>query len=100
MTNEEASNVLRIMATGIKLNGYTEHWLSSFKEAYEMAIKVLDERPQGEWEFVRPWHLDCNVSVYKCSVCGRTHIASKGQIVHELYPFCNCGAEMKGSDKE
>lgn len=49
MTNEVAVNVLRIMASGIELKGYTEYWLSSFKEAYEMAIKVLEERPQGEW---------------------------------------------------
>ena len=47
MTNEEAANVLRIMASGIKLSGYTDHWMSSFKEAYEMAIKVLEERPRG-----------------------------------------------------
>ena len=49
MTNEMAANVLRIMATGIKLNGYTEHWISGFKEAYEMAIKTLEEKSQGGW---------------------------------------------------
>ena len=34
MTNEEATNVLRIMASGIELKGYTEIWISGFKEAY------------------------------------------------------------------
>lgn len=48
MTNKEATNVLRIMASGVELRGYSELWISSFKEAYEMAIKVLDERPQGD----------------------------------------------------
>mgnify|MGYP003294630615 CR=1 FL=1 len=43
MTNEEAANVLRIMASGIELKGYTELWISGFKEAYEMAIKALEE---------------------------------------------------------
>ena len=48
MTNEEAARVLRIMASGIELKGYTENWISSFKKAYEMAIKVLEESKQGE----------------------------------------------------
>ena len=63
MTNEEAANVLKIMATGIKLKGYTEIWISDFKEAYEMAIKVLEERSNGEWE-------DYSVNFYKCPECG------------------------------
>ena len=49
MTNEIAANVLRIMAPDIKWKGYTEHWISGFKEAYEMAIKTLEEKPQSGW---------------------------------------------------
>lgn len=46
MTNEEAVNVLRIMASGIELKGYTDIWMQSFKEAYELAIKTLEEKPK------------------------------------------------------
>lgn len=46
MTNEEAARVLRIMASGIELKRYTEIWISGFKEAYELAIKVLEEKPK------------------------------------------------------
>lgn len=50
MTKEEAVNVLRIMASGIELKGYSDHWILNFREAYEMALKSLEnERPQGEW---------------------------------------------------
>ena len=48
MNNEEAARVLRIMASGIELKGYTENWISSFKKAYEMAIKVLEGSKQGK----------------------------------------------------
>ena len=50
MTNEEAVNVLRIMASGIELKGYSDRWILNFREAYEMALKSLEnERPQGDW---------------------------------------------------
>lgn len=61
---------------------------------------TVEERPHGKWIFVEPWHLDGNMSIYKCSLCGRTNMASKKQIVNELYPFCNCGAEMKEDKNE
>ena len=53
MTNEEAVNVLRIMASGIELKGYSDRWILNFREAYEMALKSLEnERPQGEWVLI------------------------------------------------
>lgn len=60
MTNEVAANVLRIMASGIELKGYTELWISGFREAYEMAFKSLEERPQGEWILVSERLPNCN----------------------------------------
>jgi predicted GH43/DUF377 family glycosyl hydrolase len=52
MTNEEAVNVLRIMASGIELKGYSDHWVSTFREAYEMAFKALEEKHQDEWVLI------------------------------------------------
>lgn len=42
MTNEEAANILRIMASGIELKGYSDHWILNFKKAYELAINTLE----------------------------------------------------------
>lgn len=81
MTNEEAAKVLRIMASGIELKRYPEIWISGFKEAYETAIKVLEERPQGKWAEIE--------GGYICSNC---------EDIEAYTPnFCpNCGAKMKG----
>lgn len=117
MTNEEAVNVLRIMASGIELKGYTDIWMQSFKEAYELAIKTLEEkpkyfppcedcnkkmeeirqaydkmkameRPQGEWE--EPFERN-GKTYHKCNHC---HISSELTLFNN---FCsNCGADMRG----
>ena len=41
MTNEEAVNVLRIMASGIELKGFNDNWIKSFRTAYEKSIKAI-----------------------------------------------------------
>ena len=90
ITNEEAINVLRIMASGIELKGYTELWISSFKEAYEMAIKALVERPKGEWIIVKDERYGDNV---KCPFCGKELAGT------DLNFCCKCGAKLLGSEK-
>ena len=89
MTNEDAANILRLMASGIELKNHTEHWISSFEKAYEMAIKVLEERPQGEWlEMKRKIDNRHSVFIFKCPFCGYIEKCKAN--------FCgNCGAEMK-----
>lgn len=84
MTKEEAVNVLRIMASGIELKGYSDRWILNFREAYEMALKSLEnERPQGEW-------VGAN-GIYYCSCC--KHYAYESQ----KFDFCqDCGADMRG----
>ena len=82
MTNEEAANVLRIMASGIELKGYSDLWITNFKEAYELAYKTLEERPQGEWKL--------HGMIYYCSECGHECGESGDN-------FCgHCGADMRG----
>lgn len=50
MTNEEASNILRLVATealdGVSRFVESENNLDMFKQAYEMAIKSLEESVQ------------------------------------------------------
>lgn len=65
------------------------------KEAYELAIKALEERPTGEW-------VTDDAGNITCSNCGFS-LGSK--IVKLLYPFdfpyCpDCGADMKKGEKK
>lgn len=54
--------------------------------------KTLNPRiKQGKWIIVD----DTEKFIAKCSVCGR--IEDSRMI--EDYPFCHCGADMKGGDK-
>lgn len=56
--------------------------------AYESG-KASAERSQGEWIIVD----DTEKFIAKCSVCGRIE---DSRMVKD-YPFCHCGAKMKGS---
>ena len=56
-------------------------------------IVAFVERPKGEWiETQRGIH----VTDYKCSCCGRTVRDDTGYNVANDYPFCHCGADMRG----
>ena len=99
MTNEEAVNVLRIMASGIELKGYSDHWVLNFREAYEMAFKSLEnERPHGEWlEVKEEVHFDY-WTVCECSLCKHSWALGELSIedIKDDYKFCpNCGADMR-----
>lgn len=54
----------------------------------EKAILVRQWRPQGKWILVD----DTEKFIAKCSVCGRIE---DSRMVKD-YPFCHCGADMKG----
>lgn len=55
-------------------------------DAYQ---KGLNTRPQGKWIIVD----DCEQFIAKCSICGRIE---DSRMVKD-YPFCHCGAAMRGS---
>ena len=76
----------RISPTDAKMNIY--HLVSDANEA---------DRPQGEWI-----EIGTISHSYKCSVCGRTlfHITVGKNHVAKYYPYCHCGAKMKGVDDE
>lgn len=97
MTNEDAANILRLMASGIELKNHTEHWISSFEKAYEMAIKVLEERPQGEWIT-----FPTNHSIIQCPECTALLNNLRVDVFKDKIGkmnYCpNCGADMRGKD--
>ena len=88
MTNKDAIEVLRKIGLCIP-TGVIDP--SDFYLVLALAIKALEERPQGKWVIVD----DTEKFIAKCSVCGRIE---DSRMVKE-YPFCHCGAEMKGGDK-
>ena len=91
MTNEEALEILKPLFDQCKGTdnclGYIEHYFSKNEEkALDLAIRALEERPQGEWIYDSEHSI--TIDIYKCSLCncfGHTHLK-----------FCpNCGAKMR-----
>ena len=81
MTNKEAAYIL-----SDKCDDYTVEELHT---AFDLAIKALEERPQGEWiSLANGSGINCG---RKCSLCGKTVEFSEN--------FCpQCGADMRGND--
>ena len=54
-------------------------------------LKAYKEAPQGEWIVL----VDAdNIQTCKCSICGR--IADIANREFDKFPYCHCGAKMKG----
>lgn len=55
------------------------------------------DRPKGEWI-----EIGTISHSYKCSVCGRTlfNITVGKNHVAKYYPYCHCGAQMRGEQDE
>lgn len=87
---EDAIEVLAINAPFMS----DEAYLKSYD-----ALKSIPsaDRPQGEWIDIGTFSHS-----YKCSVCGRTlfNITVGKNHVAKYYPYCHCGAKMKGADDE
>lgn len=83
MSNEEAiKNIVAYIYFNI------EDIPEEVGKAFDVAITVLKERPQGEW-------IDKGEDMmirWKCSECGRND--------NHIYNFCpNCGADMRQEEK-
>ena len=65
-------------------------------EALDMAIKALEqEHPKGKW--IKLDSYDRRDHFYACSECGRLiNIICNAHL--EDYPFCHCGADMRGAE--
>ena len=86
MTNEEARKEIQRWLDGCP-------WADT-KEAFELAINALKERPQGKWVYRQEWFDDEKEPrmTWGCNRCGFS-IKS----VHEKRNFCpNCGTDMGG----
>lgn len=80
------------------VEAFTKEYVSgAYNEGYMCGNKEAEkERPQGERiETQRGIH----VTDYKCSCCGRTVRDDTGYDVASDYPFCHCGADMRGGNK-
>lgn len=64
---------------------------NEYMRGYEAAEREY-KRPQGEWIKVRPF-------LHKCSICGRTLKDVFDDELASDYPFCHCGADMRGKDE-
>lgn len=67
--------------------------LSALKKMVDNAPTVdAVEVVHGRWEQVQRW---ATKAKYRCSVCGR-EIMSATKVNIEKYPYCHCGADMRG----
>ena len=88
MTRERALEII----SGIGVQYVLSHCNDEEMEALDMAISTLkNNRPKGEWLIMD----DCENFTAKCSICGRIE---DSRMVNK-YPFCHCGADMRGEDK-
>lgn len=98
MTNEEAIKILSNATFSAEWQGNED-----LTTAYLMAIEALkNERPQGEWMFSGVEHTADNPidsDCYYCSICKRS-ISTTLTRPTELFPFCHCGADMRGDPDE
>lgn len=107
MSNREAIALLRNL----------EHALDSYcelnkegKTAFRMAIESLElfgnsehlpsaqpERQKGEWI-----EISSISHTYKCSECGRllVNVTDGKNNVSKHYPYCHCGADMRGEQDD
>lgn len=83
MTNKEAIEILRSIRV---YDIYPKSASEETKQALDIVIKALEERPQGEWIEKQVTPASCT---YACSECGTEEVI--------LSNFCReCGARMKG----
>ena len=66
----------------------------------ETAHDLIEELPSTQLEHIRGHWIEIALSnhTYKCSVCGRllVNITDGKNTVAKNYPYCHCGADMRG----
>ena len=90
MSNEEVIEVLK----GLVFNSF-DRTTSKERQALDLAIKALAERPKGEWINHRN---DYGHNIADCSLCGKAmqwHDEDEDGIPRYCW---YCGAEMKNTD--
>ena len=87
MNNKEAIEILKSISV---YDIYPKSASEETKQAIDLAIKALEERPQGEWITTRTMIHDGNPY---CSICDEENIIRT--------KFCpNCGADMQKKNED
>ena len=60
------------------------------------AQPTIEERKTGKWIIK---NTNSRVTTYKCSECGRIVRDDTGYDVSKDYPYCHCGADLRGKQK-
>ena len=84
------------------LNGYEALLISEIEEFIDNAPTVEPERPQGEWIYEGVYHDENNPidsDMYQCSICKRSILTTLTRPA-DLFPFCHCGADMRGEEHD
>ena len=101
MTNIQAIDLLKGLEQSLDdWYGLSEKGKTAFHmaiTALDMAIKALEqEHPKGKWIKIDSY--DRRDHFYACSECGRLiNIICNAHL--EDYPFCHCGADMRGAEQ-
>ena len=90
MTNKEAAFILS--------DNCCDYSTEELRTAFDLAIKALEERPQGKWIMEDKLYggYGDRVLVSTCSIC-KTSFIYHGK-THNFCP--NCGADMRGDKNE
>lgn len=92
MTNKKAIRVLENIEYYLKT--HTNESCEEEHTAITLAIKALEERPQGEWVDEGQYAENYSEHAYFCKNCDY-HIIEKPNMISENR-FCkNCGADMR-----
>lgn len=83
MTNKETISIItQIKGIITNDNSWSDVAKVAVKEAFDLAIKALEEKPQGEWVISSSEFLN-----WECSLCHESNAFADN--------FCpNCGAKM------
>lgn len=98
MTNKKAIEILKSIRV---YDIYPKSASEETKYALDLAIKALEERPQGEWIYDGEYHDENNPVIkdmYHCNLCKRSIMTVTNRPT-DIFPYCHCGAKMKGEEE-
>lgn len=79
-----------------------DNWCPSCQR--EKFVELLKTLPSAQPERIKGHWIEIALSnhTYKCSVCGRllTNITDGKNKVAKNYPYCHCGADMRGGEND
>ena len=95
MTREDAIKILQ------GERWYMSRYSEEYKEAYNMAIEALQDRPTGKWIIKHGKYCGVLIKEYFCDQCGERGGLSRMLFDPEPLPnFCgHCGADMRGGEE-